>query len=62
MRAPFLTGLALGAAGSFLLAGRAVSCIFLCTALYLAAGTSGAAVSAVIILNRKPMELLQVKE
>ena len=59
---PTLAGLALGAAGSFLLAGRAVSCIFLCTALYLAAGTSGAAVSAVIILNRKPMELLQVKE
>jgi glucose dehydrogenase len=52
-----LTGLTLAAAGS-LLAGGAVSG----AAFYLTAGIAGAAVSAMLLVRKNPMELLQMRE
>lgn len=54
---PCLAGLALGAAGSLLAGGAAR-----CAASYLAAGIAGAAVSAVLLVRKNPMELLQMRE
>lgn len=54
---PCLTGLTLGGAGS-LLAGGAVSG----AAFYLTAGIAGAAVSAMLLVRKNPMELLQMRE
>ena len=54
---PCLAGLALGAAGSLLAGGAARY-----AASYLAAGIAGAAVSAVLLVRKNPMELLQMRE
>ena len=54
---PCLTGLTLAAAGSLLAGGAVSGAVF-----YLTAGIAGAAVSAMLIVRKNPMELLQMRE
>ena len=57
-----IIGLVLGLVGLMILAGLAGANPWLCAALYLAGTAAGAAVAAVTVSNRAPLELLQVKE
>lgn len=54
---PCLTGLTLAAAGSLLAGGAVSGAVF-----YLTAGIAGAAVSAMLLVRKNPMELLQMRE